>query len=276
MKKFFSVLFLSVAAVGFIACDEKQTLDSSACFSLDFNRYQLGEFIIDTPPGVSADTQFDRDRTGKNSRRNAFVRASSLKDFIESYKKRTASGKETVLECQLKAYVPYPAGNELNLFYNQSPKPKEKWLRRSELELIQIALPGVFEKYPATSYKRNLANNLFHVDEVEKIRVISDDPAPKGKPVPMSFETVFEIEGRVQSVGCNTALCSDLVFQDDDGLIYSVMPDKYSWKENRRSTDSDDPDNFDIIAAEDLPETVIPVLNFARSLRNREAEKDLK
>jgi hypothetical protein len=84
------------------------------------------------------------------------------------------------------------------------------------------------------------------------------------------------LAGREQQVSCNRIACSRLAFKDDDGLIYEVWPRRYIAKLEITDKNKDDPNNFDIVAAEDLPKTVIPVLNFARSLRNRAAEKDLK
>lgn len=273
---------LGLAAVGLVASlfgfvdltkwwNEEARYSSEDCFSLEFNRYKLGKFIIDTPSAVRPSLSWDYQNPKKIKRRDVFVSILNLRDSLSLYKESEKTGKGIVGECQLKISVPYDVGSELNISHAPAFQ-----LRGSELEIYAIVLPEFFDQYPAKSYKRKLRNNLFDVNKIASIQVKSDTVEMFGNPKQTGFNTVFVQNGRDQSINCNVALCSQMAFQDEDGLVYLVSPDRFSWKENISTSDSTDLNNFNIVAAEDLPETVIPILNFAQGLRNKSAEKDIK
>jgi hypothetical protein len=255
----------AASTFGYWSTWKREPFNPDDCFSLEFHRYKLGKFIIDTPLNVYGSAEFDRENPSKSNRNKSFTSITHLRDRPVG-----------MYECQLKAFVPYPAGHELSITYNQSSMPKEQWLRNREATSFEIAMPEVFEKYPATSYMRKLRDNLFKVDEIANIKVKSDTPESFGNPKQTAFITSFVLGDRTQQTDCNVAGCSRLAFQDADGIVYFVRPVRFNWKKYESKLDLKDLNNFNIVAAEDIPETVVPVLNFASSLRNREAEKDLK
>jgi hypothetical protein len=271
--------FLILVSFGLIACEEERRLDSSACFSLDYNRYQLGKFIFDTPPGLSVFSQSDGEYS--RNKREAFVSISRLKDSVKLYKSAEETGKKIVSECQLKDKVPYDAGSRMDFSYKQDQEDGELLIERKDKALIGIwqSTFSIALHEPANKNYGGIENfGVFKISELSALRVKSDkqDVDGSGKPDPISSIVVFELDGRHQSVSCSRLDCTQLVLKDEDDLIYYVKPRRYVAKIKITQQNKKNPENFEIAAAEDLPETVIPVLNFARSLRNRAAEKDMK
>jgi hypothetical protein len=270
MKKLATVLFLSLTSLALSACEDG-IADISACLSMEFHRFKMGKFIFDLPPRVDGRSQIDAEWPSKSKRSESFKR-------FHKEITRSLTG-DTVDECQLKDKAPYDAGNRLTVTYGRDGEPLLKALDRKDKHLMSL-WPGVFYISLNEPVKPHMQDKfgVFKISELPNLRVKSDEPDADalGKLNPVSSKTVFEIGGQEQVVKCDRVHCSRLVFKDEDGLVYEVYPRKYIAKVEITKENKDDPNSFEIVAAEDLPETVIPILNFARSLRNNSAEQDIQ
>lgn len=267
MKKLITILFFSVSTFALVACEDRIT-NTNACLSMEFYRFKLGKFIFDLPSRVRGSPE-------------------SEELFYKSFKPisvdiRRSLTTDNVSECQIKELAPYDAGRKLSVTYRQNESDGDRVLK-----IFERIDKSFMELWTATFYiSQNEPNKpylqdkfgVFKISELAALRVKSDEPGvdARGKFDPVSSEIVFELGGREQRVECDRIACSGLWFKDEYGLFYNVWPRRYVAKIKITQQNKDNLKNFDIVAAEDLPETVIPVLNFARSLRNRDAEKDMK
>jgi hypothetical protein len=252
------LLLLCLVCGALSGCWEAK-FDPDVCFSLKFHRYQLGKFIIDTPIGLRGRSGWDnaREREGRARRDEAFVSIMKWRDR-----------PNFMTECQRKDHTPYDTRGRLDIWHSPAFQ-----LRNRELELYAIALPSNFAQAAPGSDYQAIGKNLFKVSEIGQIKVVSEVLEP-----PSGTQFVFGVGERRQKIYCNTAGCQDLAVQDEDGLIYLVEPDRYTLKPGLHSPESNTANNgfaldsFNITPAADVPETILPVVNFARTLRNRAAE----
>lgn len=165
------------------------------------------------------------------------------------------------MACQKKDKVPFDAGMSLSL------SQIEKSIRRGRrLEHIIIALPEAV--WP------NRRDNLFKISEIPDIQIQSDSVGPdtRNHLFPNQSVTIFAIGERQQQISCTDLGCFPLAVQDEDGLVYLVEPNRFIRNYKDRTKGASTEDTFDLVPAEDLPESVYPVLNFARNLRASNAE----
>lgn len=235
------IVYVAIMMMFLAACSQEEPFNPDDCFSLDFIRVKLDDKIFDIPHGVRLSSLSQKEREG------LFI------DLPPEYR------GEQFVQCLKKEHAPLDMADYdhvISLFIAEGPN-------RGHTEIPKII------SFKASGWRGgskgsilNIRENLFTLDEIPNITLLEEIKNPNN--YDDSFTYIFGYKNKKQDIVCNQAGCSRLFFQID-GLIYAISPIKYY---NKGVMEIDE-----IIPTEDLPETVLPVLNLVRSFRNKEAER---
>lgn len=212
----------------------KEEFNPEDCFSLDFIRVKLDDKIFDLPHGVSLSSVPTRDK------KKVFI------DLPAKYR-----GPQFT-QCQRKEHAPIDLAdykNYLSMFIVPGPNKQ--------------GLPQSASVYPLSRYSIYMGE-LLTISEISKLKLLGTKPDKSFPNDPIALDYTFGVGNKRVETSCNQLGCSSLAIQADD-LIYTVRPRKYY---NKGVMVIDE-----IIPTEDVPETILPILNLVRSFRNKDAEE---
>lgn len=211
----------------------REEFNPEDCFSLDYIRVKLDDKIFDLPHGVNLSSVPTSERK---------------KVFIDLPAKHRGP---QFTQCQRKEHAPIDLAeysNILSMFIVPGP--------------IKGGFPEKVSIYPLSRYSEPMGD-LITISEISKLKLLEEKRTPI-KPI-FKFTYVFGVGSKRREVSCHHTRCTRLHVLND-GLIYGINPIKYYYNEK-------DAEFNEIIPTEDVPETILPILNLVRSFRNKDAEE---